>query len=148
MNRGIQRHRLRPDLKKRSIKSLQREVNRDSKKFPRHLIKIPDEQIPPARPDFKSAPVEIWRSNKFLLQVFEEDNGIERLSIQKTRLRDDGEFDDNIGWDDLQRLKSECGRGDKQAIEIFPADKDVVNVANMRHLWVLTEPMEFTWRKN
>lgn len=26
------------------------------------------------------------------------------------------------------------------------ADKDVVNVANMRHIWVLDEPLVFAWR--
>jgi len=36
---------------------------------------------------------------------------------------------------------------DADAIEIFPADMDVVNVANMRHLWVMAEPVEFAWRK-
>jgi hypothetical protein len=37
-------------------------------------------------------------------------------------------------------------RGDKDAVEIYPADKDIVNVANMRHLIVLPAPFPYTWR--
>ena len=33
------------------------------------------------------------------------------------------------------------------AVEVFPADDQVVNVANMRHLWVLPEPLPFAWEK-
>lgn len=31
--------------------------------------------------------------------------------------------------------------------EVFPAESDVVNVANMRHLWLLREPPPFGWRR-
>ena len=34
------------------------------------------------------------------------------------------------------RIKTECGRGDLEAVEIFPRREDEVNVANLRHLWV------------
>lgn len=44
---------------------------------------------------------------------------------------------DGITWDDLQWLKAAVGFGDREAVEVFPRDCDVVNVANMRHLWVL-----------
>ncbi len=50
-------------------------------------------------------------------------------------------------WDELQRIKSECGYGNTDAIEIYPADDDVVNVANMRHLWILDSRIPFAWRK-
>ena len=29
----------------------------------------------------------------------------------------------------------------------YPADRDVVNVASLRHLWVLDEPPTYAWRK-
>ena len=136
----------RQDLKGISSKHLARFLKRENRKYPKELKFMPRESWSPEMQKSKDV-IEVWRSSGFLLQVYQEPNGIERLSIQRTRLRDDGEWQDKISWDELQRLKAECGRGDKQAIEIYPADNDVINVANLRHLWVLTEPMEFTWRK-
>jgi hypothetical protein len=53
---------------------------------------------------------------------------------------------DGIGWDDLQRLKGEAGYGEYCAVEIYPPDADVVNVANMRHLFILKSPPAMMWR--
>lgn len=39
------------------------------------------------------------------------------------------------------------GLADSWAVEVFPADADVVNVANMRHLWILPDAPAFAWRK-
>jgi hypothetical protein len=69
-----------------------------------------------------------------------------RLSVCRTSLAGD-RWQDGITWDELQRLKRECGYGDADAIEVFPADTDVVNVANMRHLWVMADPIACAWRK-
>lgn len=44
---------------------------------------------------------------------------------------------DGITWDDLQWIKRAAGYGDREAVEVYPLDDDVVNVANMRHLWIL-----------
>lgn len=69
-----------------------------------------------------------------------------RLSINKTSHNGDT-WDDNITWDELQKIKNECGYGDACAVEIFPPDESVVNVANMRHLWLLPEPPSFMWNR-
>ncbi len=44
-----------------------------------------------------------------------------------------------ISWDQLQEIKSEIAGPDARAIEIFPADCDVVNEANIRHLWIVPD---------
>jgi hypothetical protein len=54
---------------------------------------------------------------------------------------------DNITWDELQALKTQCGYGGHDAVEVYPPTRDVVNVANIRHLWVLAEKLPFAWRK-
>lgn len=94
---------------------------------------------------------EVWRSADFLVQVYDDENvpGVQRLSICRTSVATNGHWSDRITWDDLQRLKDECGRGDRQAVEIYPANEHVVNVANLRHLWVLPlgTSMPFAWRK-
>jgi hypothetical protein len=92
--------------------------------------------------------IEVWRSREFLVQVFQEGDGIVRASINRTSVNSgNGRWLDGISWDELQRVKREIGRGHRDAVEVFPADRDVVNVANMRHLWIFTEPLQYAWRK-
>ena len=59
-----------------------------------------------------------------------------------------GNWLDGISWDQLMALKRHIGYGELYAIEIFPRDTDIVNVANMRHLWILREPLSIGWFKN
>lgn len=42
-------------------------------------------------------------------------------------------------WSDVQRIKRECleDGGRRLGVEIYPAEEDVVDEANMYHLWVL-----------
>ena len=89
---------------------------------------------------------EVWRNKQFMVQVFKE-GGRERLSVIRCKLTCIGEWADGITWDNLMQLKHECGRGDKWAVEIFPPDDRIVNVANMRHLWILDGPPEYAWKK-
>lgn len=68
-----------------------------------------------------------------------------RLSVSRTTVQDDGRWGDNLTWDEMQEIKRQVGMGDMYAIEIFPRDRDLVNVANMRHIWVLPEPLNMGW---
>jgi hypothetical protein len=121
-----------------------RHLARENLKFPPYLVRV--ENTGPM--------IELWRSRHFLLQVFDESHrgeycaGMVRLTVNRTDVDQDGRWLDNITWDDMQRLKRECGRGDNDAVEIFPRDVDLVNVANMRHLWVLPigRVFGFGWR--
>lgn len=79
-------------------------------------------------------PFKVWISNQFIVQVFNEKNGIMRVSVR----RNDGR--DGITWDSLQSIKAEIGYSDYQAFECYPKAHDVVNVANMRHLFIM--PMQ------
>lgn len=45
--------------------------------------------------------------------------------------------DGSITWDQLQEIKNSIWGTDARAIEIYPAEKDVVNSLNCRHLWRL-----------
>jgi RNA-binding protein YhbY len=44
---------------------------------------------------------------------------------------------DGISWDVLQQIKNEMLGEDVVAVEIFPKENEVVNEANIRHLWVV-----------
>ncbi len=117
----------------------------ENAKYPEHLISIPRCEWPSSAAWFKKQPQEVWRSRRFLVQIFNEGQA-ERITVCRTRITGQT-WQDGISWDELQRLKNECGRGHKWAVEIYPADAEVVNVANMRHIWVLDEAPHFAWRK-
>lgn len=94
----------------------------------------------------------VWQSQKFLVQMFIEGafQGIEckRLSVCRVTLGPDGHWDAKITWDDLYAIKSEVGFADWYGLEIYPPACDLVNVANMRHLWLLREPLDLGWKKS
>ena len=126
-----------------ATRAQRRQLERDNAKMPDALREVPRERWPnQAAPQLR-----ILRSRDFLVQEFPADApAVVRLSVCRTSLAGD-RWQDGITWDELQRLKRECGYGDADAIEVFPADVDVVNVANMRHLWVMADPVAFAWRK-
>lgn len=125
-----------------STREQRRQLERENRKFPPTLQEVPRHEWPnPNAPQ-----VRVLRSRDFLVQVFSEPlPALVRLSVCRTR-HNGARWDDGITWDDLQRVKREAGYSDKDAVEVFPADCDVVNVANMRHLFVLAEPLSFAWR--
>ena len=99
-------------------------------------------------------PIEVWLDADFLVQVFEVPfcAGHRRLTVCRAAgVAMDGRgrpvYRDGITWDDLQMVKAACGYAESWAVEVFPADSETVNVANMRHLWVLPEAPAFAWRK-
>lgn len=124
-------------------KAERRYLATENAKYPEHLISIPHSAWPQSVQWLAKVPIEVWRSRAFLVQIFSE-SGVERITVCRTRITGQT-WQDGITWDDLQRLKRECGRGDKWAVEIFPAESETVNVANMRHLWVLDEMPAFAW---
>lgn len=119
-----------------------RQLQRDNAKQPVELRLVP----PHEWPQLPHPPQRVWRSRKYLVQEYPAPApALVRLSINKAAL-DGVEWSDGITWEALQTIKASCGYGDHDAVEVFPSDADVVNVANMRHLWVLREPLPFAWR--
>ncbi len=45
----------------------------------------------------------------------------------------------DISWEELQEIKTANWGRNACAIEVYPADADIVNNANIRHLWLLGE---------
>ncbi|WP_051566706.1 hypothetical protein [Herminiimonas sp. CN] len=122
-----------------------RQMARDNAKRPLVLARLPEHEWP-AHQDQKLA--EVWLSRHFLVQVFNEANDIVRLSVSRVSVQaGTGQWADGITWDELQQVKRECGRANLDAVEIYPADGDVVNVANMRHLWVMPAALPFKWSR-
>lgn len=128
-----------------------RELRKRNADFPEHLIAVPAELWSAETPINSSAAsvrVGVLRSRDFLVQVFEQGETL-RLSVNRTDWDENlGRWKENITWDDLQRLKRAAGFADFAAVEIFPPDEHVVNVANMRHLFLLKTPPKFMWVKS
>lgn len=128
-----------------TTRAQRRQLERNNAKLPERLQEIPHHEWPANAP---MSIMRVFRSRDYLVQEYREPNPlvISRLSICRTSISGN-RWKDGITWDELQRIKNECGYGNIDAIEIYPADNDVVNVANMRHLWVLDAPIPFAWRK-
>lgn len=121
---------------------LNKAMEEENAKWPEKLMEIPEENWP----KLKNI-AGVLRSRYFLVQVYHEEHAI-RLTVCRTTLDCLGGWLSDITWDELQDLKSQCGYADKAAVEIFPPEGHVVNVANMRHLWILDEPPVYMWNKD
>ncbi|WP_197090454.1 DUF7694 domain-containing protein [Cupriavidus basilensis] len=123
-----------------------RALLRENSKQPKYLVPVEGWQYSSHIPD---GLIEVWRSREFLVQIFREGEGIVRASVNRTTIdASSGRWHDSISWDELQRIKREIGRGHMDAVEVYPNDSDVVNVANMRHLWIFADPLPYKWSKN
>jgi len=129
-----------------TTRAQRRKLAIENEKWPATLKEVPEEEWRRKGPP-PGGVIRVFRSRDFLVQVYSETGPVlARLSIGRTSL-EGGRWRDGISWDELQRLKRECGFGAYHAVEVFPADCDLVNVANLRHLWVLLDAPTFAWRR-
>lgn len=115
--------------------------------FGSSLVEIPRKDWPKSYINQERSPTRVWRSRDFLVQFRVEPECAGRLSINRTAIKSDGDWKDGITWDEINRLKSEAGFGSSWAVEVLPPDEDLVNVANIRHVWLLKEKPSFAWTK-
>lgn len=124
-----------------------RQLRRDNARYPLQLSFLPYSAWPAACKAMEKPPRAVWRSRDFLVQAY-FDNMHDRLSISRTDWDENAQrWKEGISWDEIQRLKAEAGFGERYAVEVYPADADVINVANMRHIWLLPAPPPYAWRK-
>ncbi len=125
-------------------------LREENKRWPLCLVSVPREEWAHAFTGH-CRPFAVWRSRDFLVQGYTtRDQLVVRLSVLRTVVVPGVGFADGISWENLQKLKSEAGYGDHDAVEVYPPDSDVVNDANMRHLFVFVNGhrLPFVWRKN
>ena len=85
--------------------------------------------------------VEKWRrecslNNRYSVQVSDYSSAWGNIVHLWIR-RHDGAMPNS--WSDMQRVKNELIGLDRVAVEIFPPQDDLVDQANMAHIWVLPE---------
>ncbi len=119
-------------------------LRKENAKQSDELEMVPTKDWPRAEPGMFA----LFRSKKFLVQVYHEKNDIIRLSVCRTQINSKGQWEENITWEELQEIKKQCGLDQLDAVEIYPAGEDVVNVANMRHLWCLPTRLPYAWRND
>lgn len=129
------------------------EMRAQAKAWPAHLVEVPRGEWPTSALHTAARgaePVlELWRSRHYLATVYavQAVNGgmCRRLTVNRVTIGNNGHWDQDIPWEDLQRCKREAGYGDWYGVEVYPRERDVVNVANMRHLWLLDKPLSIGW---
>ena len=116
---------------------------------PARMTEIPRARWPAHFLTDPRAPTKAYESSRYLAQLYDagalEGRTALRLSICRVTLKDDGRWEEDLQWSELMQVKRECGFGDWYAVEVYPADTDIVDVANMRHLWLLTKPLSIGW---
>ena len=122
-----------------------RALELENAKWPTVLQIVPRREWPAWHQD--SIILRVWRSRDFLVQEYavDHDDVLVRLSVNRTKLTGE-RWSDNVTWDELQQIKAECGYAEYEAVEIYPAACDVVNVENMRHLWIMSGFLTFVWK--
>jgi len=104
----------------------------------------------PMRPKFERNSGEQWRAgaylnNRYSVQLSDVETSIGPVVHIWVRRHDDKPV---RSWRELQRIKDELIGEDRVAVEVFPAKSNIVDEANMYHLWVLPEDyiLPFTLR--
>lgn len=127
------------------LKQFRQHLITESKKYSANQVtEIP---IPAKFEGNPKSPFKVFRTKDYLIQVYKETTGHIRISVNKIMVTDTGDWEEDIPWDTLMWVKRKIGYGDYHAVEVYPKDDDVVNVANIRHLFVLDEPLPFIWRE-
>jgi hypothetical protein len=133
-------------LNREQRRQAERYLAEQNKKFPDQLTVVPRDAWPPELGGNERL-TQVLRSKTFLVQVFKEKDPVAvRLSILRTALSGN-DWKAEITWDELQRLKAEAGYSHYAAVEVYPPEPLVVNIANIRHLWVYRSAMDlpFMW---
>lgn len=115
----------------------------ESSRFRDDFVEI---EVPANAETRRSRLLRAWRNRDFLVQLY-KDGSFERLSISRASVDPTtGRWRDGITWDELMACKHAVGYGDRWAVEAYPPDDEVVNVAAIRHLFVLDDAPLWAWR--
>lgn len=113
-------------------RNLWRRIKADLSKYPDELQQIDA----PADYDYGAKPKETWCSKSFLVEIFDVNKNWERMRVHRNAFNPTfTAYLDGISWDTVMDLKRECGRGDREAVELFPRDIHSIPF-QVRHFWV------------
>jgi len=108
--------------------------------IPFKMIEVPRDKWDSVRDgNSKADLLKVFKSDRFLVQV-RMHNDVVRICVNKVKWTNVGGkpiWADGITWDELQEIKDQCGFRDTWLCEYYPPRDKIINVANIRHLWVL-----------
>lgn len=128
---------------RKSRRRAQREHSKSLKKYSDNLEEVifnQDEHKP------KNL-VKAYVSKRYFVQLYQEDNKPLRISIIRNKVNVSMEWEDNLTWEEIQGIKDDIGFKNYDCVEVYPAHDNIVNVANMRHIWVMDKLLPFSWKK-
>ena len=89
----------------------------------------------------------LWADEEFFVSVHTEGDDTYRLVVM--RMADCAPYDTSVSvplsFEDVQHLKREVGFADRCAVEVFPADENVVAGPAVRHVIVLPQGQHVGW---
>jgi len=132
----------------KAFHDVRRRYQQECRKHTEEFVKIPEEQTKDLTVNGKR-PQACFRNRHFLAMLTMDDcDGTPylRMTVNRTELRNDGGFKDGITWDELMAVKRGIGFADLWMTEVYPPDEEIVNVGNMRHLFLVNQP-PFAWVK-
>ena len=132
-----------PQERRRFLKAHRQAIAEENRRWTKELVEVPKEHW--ADNSRLESRIGVWRSKEFIVQIF-QDGDYTRISVNRTCLLADGHFKDDITWDTMQAIKASIGYAGFWAAELFPPDDQLVNVANIRHMWILNEIPPYGWQ--
>ena len=132
-------------------RNLNREQRRALEKVKRQLIASYPDTLEIVRENDPNIPYSshpqdiehIYRSKKYTVILWKQGIDPTLLMGQKISISRN-EWDSksrryvgDIVFDEIMEIKREMGLGEEKCIEFYPKDSELVDLANMRHIWVI-----------
>ena len=126
-------------------RDLNRQQRRALEKAKRVLINTYPEELTRVSEDDPNLPYtshpqdldSIWRNKKFTVMVWNVPAGKKMTISRNTWDSHACRYKDGITWDEIMEIKRGIGMGEENAVEFYPPDSEVINIANVRHIWIL-----------
>ncbi len=80
-------------------------------------------------------PDQVFQNPKYVVQIFNDRKVIGRPARQVMIRRSDSA--PIYSWSDMQRIKNEIFGEEVEALQMFPKESELVDVANLYWMWVL-----------
>lgn len=126
-------------------KTLNRQQRRALEKTKRALIATYPEKLTKVDENDPNMPYtshasdlrEVWRNKQFTVLVWRVPGGT-KMSVQRNEWDSHTRrYKDGITWDEIMEIKRAIGFGNMCGVEFFPPDDEVINIANVRHIWFI-----------
>ncbi len=84
-----------------------------------------------------------WKNNHFVIQLYRQSTAVGDARLMMIRRNDE---QPGVSWAMKQRIKNELLGPEVVAIEVFPAESELVDDAHMYHLWTLPDGFSLPFR--